>query len=52
MTAPDPWGEAWGDQEVLRALLRRRPEVGNWADLLESAKRKFAPEEEPAARVS
>ncbi|SDE85339.1 patatin-like phospholipase family protein [Pseudonocardia oroxyli] len=24
MTAPDPWGDAWGDQEVLRALLRRR----------------------------
>ena len=39
----------WGER---RALLRRRPEVGNWADLLESAKRKFAPEEEPAARVS
>ncbi|SFB61090.1 WhiB family transcriptional regulator, redox-sensing transcriptional regulator [Amycolatopsis marina] len=44
----------WGGmtERERRALLRRRPEVGNWGDLLESAKRKFAPEEEPAARVS
>jgi WhiB family redox-sensing transcriptional regulator len=44
----------WGGmtERERRALLRRRPEVTNWADLLESAKRRFAPEEEHAARVS
>lgn len=44
----------WGGmtERERRALLRRRPEVGNWADLLKAAKREFTPEEEHAVRVS
>ena len=38
------WG-VWGGmtERERRALLRRRPEVGSWRDLLESAKREYEP---------
>ncbi|GAB3482798.1 WhiB family transcriptional regulator [Amycolatopsis cihanbeyliensis] len=45
----------WGGmtERERRALLRRRPEVVSWWDLLESAKREFDPDEaDRTARVS
>ncbi|SFP65603.1 WhiB family transcriptional regulator, redox-sensing transcriptional regulator [Amycolatopsis arida] len=44
----------WGGmtERERRALLRRRPDVTNWRELLESAKRRFADADQPAARVS
>jgi WhiB family redox-sensing transcriptional regulator len=43
----------WGGmtERERRALLRRRPDVESWWDLLDAARREHSPEEEPA-RVS
>nr|WP_042184602.1 WhiB family transcriptional regulator [Kibdelosporangium sp. MJ126-NF4]CEL16400.1 WhiB-type transcription regulator [Kibdelosporangium sp. MJ126-NF4]CTQ94324.1 WhiB-type transcription regulator [Kibdelosporangium sp. MJ126-NF4] len=40
----------WGGmtERERRALLRRRPDVGSWRELLDNARREHAPEEEDA----
>jgi WhiB family transcriptional regulator, redox-sensing transcriptional regulator len=44
----------WGGmtERERRALLRRRPDVDNWRELLDSAKRHFADVDQEPARVS